>query len=267
MEWYYENNAQPVGPVPQSEFDNLVRQGAIKPATRVWHSALTDWKPFSELFPAAPPVGDSSVPTAGVCDVCAKSFPADDLVNVGGVAVCAACKPMKLQSLREGKAISGRGLWRSGKTLMLEIGTELPERCVKCNGVANLQRLKRRLYWHNPAVYLAILVNLIVYAIIAVLVRKKADTAVSLCAEHASARKRDILIGVIGAPLAFIASIFGYTSDWPALGIIGTVLFLVALIYSLFRARVVSAQKIDEKYVTLTGVCPAMLADFPEWRG
>ena len=34
----------------------------------------------------------------------------------------------------------------------------------------------RKVYWHHPGVYALILINLIVYAIVAAIVRKRADT-------------------------------------------------------------------------------------------
>jgi hypothetical protein len=53
MEWYYTDNGQQVGPVPDAELDNLVKAGKITPDTFVWKEGMEGWKPLSEVRPPA----------------------------------------------------------------------------------------------------------------------------------------------------------------------------------------------------------------------
>lgn len=99
MDWYYAANDERKGPLDQTEFDQLVRQGVITPQTLVWHEGMPEWKPYETL--SIPPVvstGESML----TCAECERSVLESGLVQIGGRAVCADCKPIALQRLREG---------------------------------------------------------------------------------------------------------------------------------------------------------------------
>jgi hypothetical protein len=108
MAWYYAVHNEQKGPVEQSEFDRLVQQGVITGTTLVWREGMANWQPCDEVavLPGTPsPVG------AGlgglVCSECGRAFAADQVIQVGHRYVCAACKPIAVQKLREGVADSG----------------------------------------------------------------------------------------------------------------------------------------------------------------
>jgi hypothetical protein len=42
-QWYYEQHGTPHGPLAREQLAQLIRQGAIGPATLVWREGLTDW--------------------------------------------------------------------------------------------------------------------------------------------------------------------------------------------------------------------------------
>ncbi len=90
---------------------------------------------------------------------------------------------------------SGETVWRNQKLLVMVPDAALPPRCVKCNGPAEEPTKVRKIYWHHPLLYLLILINLIVYAVVAAIVRKRALVAPGLCAEHKKRRQIGLLIG------------------------------------------------------------------------
>lgn len=99
MEWYYALNGQQTGPVNEAEFNRLVSTGIIRPDTLVWHAALPEWQRYDKVQPGVPPLtGGPGV----VCAQCSGIFPPDQVVNFGSAAVCASCKPIYMQRLREG---------------------------------------------------------------------------------------------------------------------------------------------------------------------
>lgn len=114
MSWYYAQSNQPQGPIPEPEFLQLVARGIIDPATLVWREGMPQWQPWANvrdqvmaaLPPAAPnPDGTPHVPENRIpCAVCHAYFPHEDLVPLGGRRVCATCKPLFLQRVREGVA-------------------------------------------------------------------------------------------------------------------------------------------------------------------
>lgn len=155
-------------------------------------------------------------------------------------------------------------IWRSKSILVMTKQAALPDRCVKCNEPTQ-QRLKRRLRWHHPALYILIFGGVLFYFILALVFSKTATIHVGLCEAHAAARKRDILISWVIAVLSLVSFYFAIVNESLGMMLIGLVLFLGAVIYGVVRARVVAPQKIDDQYVWLTGVTGEYLQEFPEW--
>ena len=85
------------------------------------------------------------------------------------------------------------GLWREGNVLVMHKLAPLPDICLKSNEPA-IRRLKRNVQWHHPAVFLALLVNIIVYAVVAMIMTKKATIYVALTDEWFAIRKRRMIL-------------------------------------------------------------------------
>lgn len=111
MNWYYVRDGQQDGPHSDEALQQLAGSGRLDAATLVWREGMADWLPISQaaphLLPHAPP------PTTGVeeacCAECGSVLPAAEMVTIQGAQVCARCKPLRLQKLREVVAAFGRG--------------------------------------------------------------------------------------------------------------------------------------------------------------
>jgi hypothetical protein len=109
MNWFYAHEGKQIGPVTEEEFQQLRASGVIAAGTLVWREGLANWQPLGELTaPAAPTPPPALNPgaVALVCSGCGQAFPADEVVRLGDGFVCATCKPVALQRLREGVASS-----------------------------------------------------------------------------------------------------------------------------------------------------------------
>ena len=111
MDWYYAEGAEKVGPLSDGDFDNLIRSGKIRAETLVWRAGMPDWAPYSTVAPnPSPPVAAAAPPAAAIragtgevqCAECGKMFPPDEVVRLQSSWVCATCKPMAMQKMREG---------------------------------------------------------------------------------------------------------------------------------------------------------------------
>jgi hypothetical protein len=105
MNWYYSEGNQQRGPVSEQEFQQLASTGTIQPATLVWREGMPDWQPYSTVFSAAGAPSAGLPPLIGggiICVECGKSFPADEVIQYNGQNVCAACKPVFIQRIKEG---------------------------------------------------------------------------------------------------------------------------------------------------------------------
>jgi uncharacterized RDD family membrane protein YckC len=123
MPWYYAQNNQRSGPFTDQEFTNLVAQGTVTPDTLVWRDGMQNWVPYGQVQPsggASVPMGGGAASSASggamvVCSSCHRAFPEDEVIQYQGAYVCAGCKPVFVQRLREGAQMVGEmryaGFW------------------------------------------------------------------------------------------------------------------------------------------------------------
>ena len=269
MEWYYVEAGQRVGPLSEEQFAESLRAGKIIANTLVWKAGMAEWQPYSALAGAPSSGGALALAPLAACAECGRSFPTTEMIAYQGSYVCAACKPVFFQRIREGAPLSGAtGLWRSGNTLVMTVGAQLPARCSRCNEVASEPPIRRKLYWHPSWVYIFVLVNIIIYAIVAFAIRKKAAIEVPLCDEHRKRRWMFIaaswLMVLLSIAMLFVA-ING--RDGTAAGLASIGLFFAGVILGVWKGTLVRAKKIDDRYVWVSGCGPAFLSSLPEWHG
>ncbi len=119
MTWYYADAGRQVGPIEENALDDLVRAGVVRDDTLVWRDGMPSWQPHGaargvRMAPAPMPAVPIAAGT-GFCSECGRPFPLNQLVALGNATVCAQCKPVYLQRVREGgQAIGARryaGFW------------------------------------------------------------------------------------------------------------------------------------------------------------
>lgn len=124
MNWYYAEDNERRGPVDDAAFATLVSSGTIKPDTLVWNEGMTNWEPYSTVRASVAQAASVTAPviTAGratgggvVCSQCGQTFPPDEVITYEGRTVCAGCKPLFFQKVKEGALTSGvheyAGFW------------------------------------------------------------------------------------------------------------------------------------------------------------
>jgi hypothetical protein len=257
MLWYYEEDGVQIGPLTETEFEQKVMAGQVTHQTMVWNDSLGQWQPYSAVMVSA------AVSPKTLCSQCGQSFSESDLVRYENSLICAKCKPIFFQSLKEGIQPVGVGVWRQISKLVMTKDAQLPDRCTVCNAPANGMRLKRNLYWHPPAWYLLICAGILIYAIAALIVRKKASIEIGLCRTHIQKRKTAIAITWSLIGVSILVTILG-TIKYPALILLAVAIFLGALIYSILAVQPVTPAKITDRLVWLKGVNETYLNMLPE---
>lgn len=114
---------------------------------------------------------------------------------------------------------------REGKYAFVPKGRDLPPRCIICNAEAVRPIKQKTLYWHAPWLYLLILLNIIIYAVTAILVRKETKVSPGYCKAHRSARRKKISAFLGGSALLVCGGILLVANQQPA----GALAFVVAL--------------------------------------
>jgi uncharacterized RDD family membrane protein YckC len=118
MHWYYADEGVQVGPLTETEFEDLVRLGKITDQTIVWNEGLSDWQPYRQSRPATnrtpvpPPISGKP---ALQCTECHREFSENELIRYRDSMICTSCKPIFFQRLREGLPLPGTmnfaGFW------------------------------------------------------------------------------------------------------------------------------------------------------------
>ena len=267
-DWHYDNGGQAVGPVGDSELQALVAAGRIGAATLLWTDGMDGWKPARDL--GIVPVAASPA-VHGWCSECSRALAPQESIRLGEVTVCPGCRDIVLQRMMAGGPIGRASAFRWGRRLVFFPTADLGDSCLKCGGPAQGERLTKKLYWHNPALYLLILFpGLLIYAIVAMIVQKRVTVSMPLCAMHRTQRRNRTIVAW-GAFLAGIGCFFaaGATSS-----MVGTfvLLGLGLVIASLVLAMMVSNSPlrpvhISDQRVEATGASPVYLGTLPEWQG
>lgn len=179
--------------------------------------------------------------------------------------------PMLGYATPQGHAQPGYGVWRDGRLVVAANGVQLPHACVKCGQPGSGSQFRRTYYWHSPWIYLTILAGLLIYVIVALCVRGKGTVMVSLCAEHRSARARNLTVGW----LVFLSSIVmwfaaGMVRDRdlpPFLVLGGFVAFFVGILMIAFSSRILTPSRIADGHLWLKGAGEGFLSQLPSAGG
>jgi hypothetical protein len=160
---------------------------------------------------------------------------------------------------------------RSGSHLFIAVPPEgqvvyLPPFCVKCGQPATDKPIVKRFSWHHPALYLLVLVALLIYVIVALVVRKTVRVGVPLCARHAQRRKVWITLAwalpVAGIADAFVLPrLFDLDPGWIALLVV--IFILAGVIIWAVAGNPIRPQSIDSFSAEFSGFCEPFLEQIP----
>ncbi len=161
------------------------------------------------------------------------------------------------------------GIWRDRKYAVVRIDAPyLPNRCVLTNQpVEEEAKLRRKLSYTPPWIYITILISLLVVIILAAILGKSIKTQIGLTPEQIERRKKRTLNFTIMLFVSIPLMAAGFINqDLFILFLPGIVMLLLSL-WKLARVRsILYISKMDKQFVWLGGCCPAFLESLPEFR-
>jgi uncharacterized RDD family membrane protein YckC len=106
MQWFHVVSGQRQGPVSQTEFEQLVRDGVIKTDTLVWCEGMAAWQPYAAVAPAEPaPIGvavSGAPEETEVCAVSGQRYPKREMIQFQGKWISGEHRDTYFQRMREG---------------------------------------------------------------------------------------------------------------------------------------------------------------------
>jgi hypothetical protein len=156
---------------------------------------------------------------------------------------------------------------RDGERLFLPRFTSLPPNCVKCGRPAE-KPFRKKFFWHVPWLYILILFpGVLIYAIVALIVRKSIELDVPICEFHHAERRRYKTIGAVlllgaipGGMILNMALGISEGASW----LVGVLSFLAGLVFFGMASSVMSPKLIDDTHAEFGKVSPEFLKLLPQ---
>ena len=158
-----------------------------------------------------------------------------------------------------------RDAWRDGGMLVVRSGATLPDRCISTNAPA-AGRLRYKLFWHPPALYLAIFGGLWLYVLLALLMRQRVDVEVGVSQEVLAKRKTafwsSLTLAAVGV-VFLLSTTVGGVDPMPSLG---AFMLVAAPLIWIFGSRLIGVVRIEGGYAWIRGANPDFLMGLPSWQ-
>ncbi len=156
----------------------------------------------------------------------------------------------------------GLHCYRRGKLLIVQNGSPLPSRCVKCNALVSHPAKMRGLLSHPPIIYLLFPLYPLIYLIAAAFLPKAAKINPALCYAHAFQRAVNIATSGVAFGAGVILSVVK-TAAPDSTSFESIALFLISSIICLSGVRILVPARIDSEWLRLKGCGRAFLDSLP----
>jgi len=120
MNLYYADGGRQVGPIDKTELQSLIKNRKVDSQTLVWQPGMQGWEKLGLFVRRKAHGGSQAVQTASpvkqsLCSECGQTFAENDMIRFAEAWVCAGCKPLFVQKIKEGVTIAGEmeyaGFW------------------------------------------------------------------------------------------------------------------------------------------------------------
>jgi len=120
MNLYYAHGGRQVGPIDKAQLQSLIKARKIDSQTLVWQPGMKGWEQLGIYVRRKTQGGAQTVQPAAqvrqsLCSECGRAFAEDDMIRFAESWVCASCKPLFVQKIKEGVTLSGEmayaGFW------------------------------------------------------------------------------------------------------------------------------------------------------------
>lgn len=143
-------------------------------------------------------------------------------------------------------------------------GAVLPARCIKTNELVTDVGMKRKLHWAHPALFLIILVNLLIFLVVYLIVRKQCTIRyfMSRYAKRRQLFKQLFAVGVL--LFGFFGMFVGTVVDSIEMIVLGIVLLCAGVVMLVKFLEAISLVKHKDGEFWIKGCCPEFVRSIQE---
>ena len=129
MNIYYAEGNQQVGPVGKFELQSLIKAKKLNARTLVWQAGMENWQELGLFIRSRKGKGDQATSSAvpvrqALCAECGIRFAEDEMIRFQESWICAGCKPLFVQKIKEGVSVAGvmdyAGFWIRFGALLID---------------------------------------------------------------------------------------------------------------------------------------------------
>ena len=120
MNLYYADGDQQLGPIGKAELQSLIKAKKINAKTLVWQDGMESWQELG-VFVRSRKNQNTRTPKAvvtgsqAICSECGRVYAEEEMIRFNDARVCAGCKPVFVQKIKEGVSVGGAlnyaGFW------------------------------------------------------------------------------------------------------------------------------------------------------------
>jgi hypothetical protein len=146
-----------------------------------------------------------------------------------------------------------------GKTLIVPKNYAFPPVCLVTGRTDDLVEVRRKLSWHASGVYLLILINLLIYIIVAMVVRKTSEHTFYLSRQERDSRRKWTVVGWITVLAGIGSLVVGAAMETPAMIIACPILLIAGIVVFYTKVQLLRAERISETSASIRGIAPAVM--------
>ena len=120
MNLYYADGDQQLGPIGKAELQSLIKAKKINAKTLVWQNGMENWQELGVFVRSRKnqntrPQKAAVTGSQAMCSECGRVFAEEEMIHFNDARVCAGCKPVFVQKIKEGVSVGGAlnyaGFW------------------------------------------------------------------------------------------------------------------------------------------------------------
>jgi hypothetical protein len=150
-------------------------------------------------------------------------------------------------------------VWTDGRFVYARDGSLFPPMCIKCGTDAYVKMRKKRFTWFHPLAYLGLLGGILPFAIVALIMQKKATVSFGVCSTHRTNRLILALVGTFLVLGSIALMVVAGMQESGLLFLAALAILLISIIGLAITSPIMTPARIEDGVIKLKRVSPEFM--------